>query len=192
MPVYKFHLANTLAWCIWEWRAYQKAVGSKLLWIAGIEVSCPISPSIYHHCQPVRKCCWEPETCFVVTFQLPDNNNCWESSFLTEHYANRFLFCQNVRTKGSVCKELVCECLKKTNSICYAVDNFPSPIIFTCLWMSRRPNLICYDVDDSTVYFIISDKAFHNIIQVTHKRQKCLSGSVLYIKSCETIEEDKR
>ena len=44
----------------------------------------------------------------------------------------------------------------------------------------------------SQFYFVISDKAFHNIIQVTHKRQQCVSGTALYIKSCETIAEDKR
>ena len=44
----------------------------------------------------------------------------------------------------------------------------------------------------SQFYFVISDKAFHNIIQVTHKRQQCVSGTALYIKSCETVAEDKR
>ena len=44
----------------------------------------------------------------------------------------------------------------------------------------------------SQFYFVISDKAFHKIIQVTHKRQQCVSGTALYIKSCETVAEDKR
>ena len=44
----------------------------------------------------------------------------------------------------------------------------------------------------SQFYFVISDKAFRNIIQVTHKRQQCVSGTALYIKSCETVAEDKR
>ena len=44
----------------------------------------------------------------------------------------------------------------------------------------------------SQFYFVISGKAFHNIIQVTHKRQQCVSGTALYIKSCETVAEDKR
>ena len=29
----------------------------------------------------------------------------------------------------------------------------------------------------SQFYFVISDKAFHNIIQVTHERQQCVSGT---------------
>ena len=44
----------------------------------------------------------------------------------------------------------------------------------------------------SQFYFVISDKVFYNIIQVTYKRQQCVSGTALYIKSCETIAEDKR
>ena len=44
----------------------------------------------------------------------------------------------------------------------------------------------------SQFYFVISDKAFRNIIKVTHKRQQCVSGTALYIKSCETVAEDKR